>query len=88
MPKTARKAKSIAALVFLTIIGIGFLFFGLVTLTCGFVVNYIDDFEVQDGGQALESMVESQFDYTQYWVGIPVSKNIIYVLFCHKIGKL
>ena len=65
------KSKSIAALVFLTIIGIGFLFFGLVVLTCGFVVNYIDDFEIKDGGQMLESKVESQFDYTQYWIGFP-----------------
>jgi hypothetical protein len=88
MPKTARKAKSIAALVFLTIIGIGFLFFGLVTLTCGFVVNYIDDFEAQDGGQALESMVESQFDYTQYWVGIPVSKTLSMCCFVTSFGKL
>ena len=73
------KSKSIAALVFLTIIGIGLLFFGLVILTCGFVVNYVDDFEIKDGGQALESKVESQFDYTQYWIGLPVSKNIIFV---------
>ncbi|CAB3993882.1 Hypothetical predicted protein, partial [Paramuricea clavata] len=66
-----KKSRSIAALVFLTIIGVGFLFFGLVTITCGFIVNYLEDFEVTDGGQALESAVESEFDYTQYWLGFP-----------------
>ena len=67
------KSKSIAALVFLTLIGIGFLFVGLVAITCGFIINYIDDFEADNGGQELESMVESQFDFTQYWLGFPVS---------------
>jgi hypothetical protein len=75
-----KKSRSIAALVFLTVIGVGFLFFGLVAITCGFIVNYLEDFEATDGGQALESAVESQFDYTQYWLGFPVSKTMVSML--------
>ena len=78
--RKAKPARSIAALIFLTLIGVGFLFFSLVALTCGFVVNYVGDFEATDGGQELESTVESQFDYTQYWLGFPVSKTMIHVL--------
>lgn len=75
MESYSRKArsKSVAALVFLTVIGVGFLFVGLVVITCGFIINFIDDFEADDGGQALESVVESQFDFPQYWLGFPVS---------------
>ena len=70
------KSKSIAGLVFMTVIGIGFLFVGLLAITCGFIINYVDDFQAEDGGQGLESVVESQFDFTQYWLGFPVSRTI------------
>ncbi|XP_028407996.1 uncharacterized protein LOC114530605 [Dendronephthya gigantea] len=65
------KPKSIAALVFLTLISVGFLLFGLVTVTCGFVLNYHDDFKASNGGEELEAIVKSEFDYTQYWLGLP-----------------
>ena len=71
-----KKKKSIAAVVFLTLIGVGFLLFGIVTVTCGFVLNYHDNFQASEGGVMLKSYVESQFDYTQYWLGFPVSKLI------------
>ena len=70
------KPKSIAARVFLTLIGVGFFLFGLVAITCGFVINYHDDFEAKGGGQELETLIETQFDYSQYWLGVPVSKII------------
>ena len=75
-PSRKTKPKSIAALAFLTLISVGFLIFGLVTVACGFILNYHDDFKASNGGERLESLVESQFDYTQYWLGLPVSKLI------------
>lgn len=65
------KRKSLAGLVILILIAVGYLLFGVVAVICGFVINYHDDFEATDGGLALESTVEAQFDYTQYWLGIP-----------------
>ncbi|XP_028407972.1 uncharacterized protein LOC114530589 [Dendronephthya gigantea] len=65
------KPESIDSLVFLTLISVGFLLFGLVIVACGFTLNYHDDFKASDDGETLKLFVESQFDYTQYWLGLP-----------------
>ncbi|XP_028407918.1 uncharacterized protein LOC114530550 [Dendronephthya gigantea] len=69
--KRKRKPKSIPAMVFLTLISVGFLLFGLVTVVCGFVLNYHANFKASEGGERLKLHVEAQFDYTQYWLGFP-----------------
>lgn len=70
------KSKSISALVLLTLIGLGFLLFGLIAVVCGFVLNFLDDFDAATGGKELEATVLSQCDYAQYWLGFPVSEFI------------
>lgn len=75
-----KRSRSIAALIFLTLVGVGFFLFSLVAITCGFIINYHEDFKATDGGENLESKLEAEFDYSQYWLGLPVSTHGSYSL--------
>lgn len=68
----SRHRRSGAALFTLVLLGCGIIFFGIVLMACSFVINYADDFETStDVTGSIEETVQSQFNYTQYWAGIP-----------------
>ena len=67
----SRYRKSRPAFYLLVLFGCAIIFFSLALIACAFVINYADDFETSDGA-GMEEIVQSQFNYCQYWAGIPV----------------
>lgn len=72
---SSRRGRSGTALFSLVLLGCGIVFFGIVMIACAFVINYAEDFETSPYG-GIEAKVQSEFTYSQYWAGIPVSTHV------------
>ena len=72
MVKRYKKSRSGSALCLLVFCGCAIMFFALVLIGCSFAINYDEDFDFDDHN--LEVMIHRQFNYNQYWAGVPVCR--------------
>jgi hypothetical protein len=73
MVKRNMKEKSRSALCLLVFFGCAMIFFALVLIGCSFAINYDEDFDFDN--DQLEARIQSQFNYNQYWAGVPVGRR-------------
>lgn len=73
------KEKSRSALCLLVFFGCAMIFFALVLIGCSFAINYDEDFDFDN--DQLEARIQSQFNYNQYWAGVPFFVSGTLVLF-------
>ncbi|XP_028408066.1 uncharacterized protein LOC114530666 isoform X2 [Dendronephthya gigantea] len=79
MVKPYKKPKSRPALCLLVLCGSALMFFALVLIGCSFAINYDEDLDFDD--YKLDAKIQSQFNYNQYWAGVPFFVTGALVLF-------